>query len=72
MGVCNPGLRGGFTRYGFCGSSNPSIRTGGFSSLTRAIRSMSRTAHPLYRKCTTSGPVVRGFHLTATATGPHW
>ena len=34
--------------------------------------SMKRATQPLFGQCTMSGPVVHSFHLTATATRPHW
>ena len=73
VGVWNPGSRWAFTRCGSCCSSMPKRRTGGSSSLTRAMSSIRRTTSPLCRRCTTSDPVVCGLHLTATATdSPCW
>ena len=46
--------------------------TGGFSSLTRGMRSMRRTGHPRYEMSGTSGLVARSLHSTAADTGPHW
>ena len=47
-------------------------RSGGFSSLTRGMRSMRRTRQPFYGLSGMSGPVARSLSLTSTATEPHW
>ena len=52
------GLMGGFMRCGSCVSSIPRSRTGGSSTLTRAMCSMRKTAQTFCGWCGIIDPVV--------------
>ena len=69
------GVEAGIEPYTPCvcfGNSICRMRSGGFSSLTRGMRSVRRTGQPCYGLFGMSGPVARSLHLTATATEPRW